>query len=118
VSTLKVYPSPAEIAEKLGEGEIATRVAAMLETNNRYQVRRELVRISMDLTPVTLSAMAHFLNDIRGDYPSAVMDSDHTIYIDKTDEELAAQVISDECQKRYYHPEDYPKEYTAKDIKD
>ncbi len=62
-----------------------------------------------------MHAWANLCEAVQEVYPDAKLGKDFGITRDLTTEEREALVISDECSRRYYHPEEYA-DYSEADL--
>lgn len=111
-TTLKKHPSHEDVRALLDPEVIEERVKSL----PTYERRQTIATFAGDTNPITLRALAEFLDAIRGHYTDAHMDRDFTIYREKTYEEKVEAVLSNEASDRYYHPEKFA-EYTDEDIR-
>lgn len=116
MATLKSYPSLDQIREVLGEDELAKRVRDLREYD-RTQVLATYGDFGTEMRPLVLKAWLTFYEVVQKTYPEAKLDRQFAISRPKGQDEMEETVLERERTKRYYHPEDFPEDYTEDDIK-
>lgn len=111
--TLKHYPTTEYVRSMIKPDQMDTLVSEV----SSYRQTKEIASYAGDVTTDIMHSWASFAADVQEQNEGIEFNGPFTLVHRLTRDELEEIVVSDQQQKRYYHPEDYTDEYDEDDYK-